>query len=598
MVMIFLLLFLNFVSNFVIFRARSALMEETTAHLRRAAVTISREVQARFPEPLNRMDIEKARNKNGLTSVTLLPVKPADQSQQARRDWFRAVTRRFPPSLHPDLADKLFRASIHELTRGNGAEYYYLYPIPAGAGGSLLVLTVDQPELAYLDDSRDTLMVVLIVAVGVVALVYAVLSRFMFRPFRRIKQQAEQAGRSVDGAEDETEAVVQEYENTINQLVRTKTELLRLNEEIRNRADSLELFNRYLMESSRSGVVTLDLYGRVVAINEIAVRLLDLGQDKLTDCHYSSLLAGREALIDDIGRAFQDESSGGYKEYVGLIESRPEAVLGVTSTEIQDRDQGQSGLLLMINDLTELAHLRNELENRNRLAALGEMAAGLAHQVRNSLGTISGYATLLKKRLMREDMSAESAESLLDETREANELIDRFLSFARPFEYTPRQIDLGHLVEECLDAFRVRQDPGAAEFKADCPSGLLLEADPVLLRQALGNLVDNAIKAYEVGSGPVEVVVERQDNQAVVSVRDYGCGIPSEEVDKIFTPFFSSRPAGTGLGLPLTTKIVDLHSGSLRVESEPGSGTRFSIALPLKQAEPAGVSRQEIPGPV
>lgn len=593
-----LLVFLNFVSNFVIFRARSTQQEETLNRLRMAAVAASREVQAKFPGTLTPAELERVRTQNGLAGLTLLPVKPADHSYQAKRDWFRTVLRRFPPTDHPDLADMLYRANLHELTRGNSSEYYYLYPIPAGAGGSLLVLTVDRPDLAYLDDSRNLLMVVLIGAVAIVALVYFLLSRFIFRPFRRLKETAKHAGRLVEDTADETEAVVEEYERVIKQLTETRTELLRLNAEARDRADSLALFNRYLMESSRSGVVTLDPVGKVLAVNDTAIAMLGFQPEReFTGASYTELFAGREQLTNDIKRTLLNDATQGYHEYSSKADQQPEAILGVTYTDIKDREHGPTGLLLMINDLTEVSQLRHELENRNRLAALGEMAGGLAHQIRNSLGAISGYATLLKKRLKREKLSTKPAEELLDETREAGELINRFLSFARPFEYSPSPTDLGRLVEECLESFRIRPDYGAVELRTTYQKGLLIEADPILLKQAVGNIIDNAINSYCDRRGLVEITVAMQSERAVLTVRDYGCGIPSDEVDRIFTPFFSARPSGTGLGLPLAAKIVDLHGGTIGVESEVGRGSRFTVSLALSTGEPTDRLQPEISRP-
>lgn len=594
MAIIFLLVFLNVVSNYVIFKARSAQQEETLAHLRRAAISVSRLVQMNYPQPLSPDGLKLVRSQNGLVGLNLIPVKPIDKSEESRRDWFRAVLRLFPPSLYPDMANKLYQADMQELTRGENSEYYYLYPIPAGAGNNLLVLTVDRADLAYLDDARHTLMVVLLSAVAIVLAVYVLLSRFMFRPFRRLRQQAEQAGRPVDDSEDETEAVVEEYQRVIEQLTESKTELLRLNEEVGLRADSLELFNRYLMESSHSGVVTLDLYGRVVAVNDTALKVLRISTGDFAGRKYEQLFVGHDELVADVSRALEDGTTLGYREYAGNADRQPDAQLGVTLTEILDRDREMTGLLLMINDLTEIGRLRTELENQKRLAALGEMAGGLAHQIRNILGTINGYATLLKKHLKEEKLSVGYATALLEESREADELINRFLSFARPFEYSPRITDVGQLVEECLESFRARQDDCSVELRTSFQVGVMAEADPILLKQAIGNLIDNAIQAYEGGRVMVEVGVGTESEMVVVTVRDRGCGISRENLDKIFTPFFSSRPSGTGLGLPLAAKIIALHGGMVEIDSEPGKGSEFKISFPLATEPSTGATRRKI----
>jgi signal transduction histidine kinase len=594
MAIIVLLLLLNLVTNVVVYKARSAQQDETSAQLRLAAIAISRLVQAEVPAPLAPDALDRAREQYGLSTLTIIPVQPADQSSAAMRDWFRTVTRKFPPTGHPGLADRLYRANINELTRGYGSEYYYLYPIPAGAGGNLLVLTTDRTDLAYLDDSREMLMIMLLASVGVAGIIYVFLFRFLFRPFRRIKKQAERAGRVVDDAEDDIEAVVAEYERIIGQLTATKTELERANIEISGRADALELFNSCLMESSHSGVITLNLAGEVLAANDIALSLLEIGENSPAGCNYRDLLVERPAIADDIAQALQSEAAPRYREYSGLIEDQPNTVLGVTLTDIRDQEHGITGLLLIINDLTELSRLRIELEGRNRLAALGEMAGGLAHQIRNSLGAISGFGTLVKRRLKGEGRNVEPVESLLEESKEAGELITRFLSFARPFEYAPFRIDLGDLLDECLESQRMRLSAPTCELIFSPRETVWVEADSVLLKQAIGNVLDNAIKAIEPGPGTVTVSLTVESDRAEIVIQDSGCGIPADELDKIFTPFFSSRPSGTGLGLPLAAKIVDLHAGKIEVQSELGRGTRFTLSLPCLETEPEARSRSKI----
>ena len=589
-----LLVFLNFVSNFVIFNVRSTLQEETLEQLRRAAVSVSREVQAQYPISLSPSELNRVREYNELDGLSLVPLKPVDNSYEARRSWFRAVMLKFPPSDYPELADKLYRAKIHELTRGEGDEYYYLYPIPAGAGGSLLVLTLERPNLAYLDDSRHMLMVVFLGSLLVVGLVYILLAKFIFKPFRRLKETAEQAGRPMTNDSDETEAVIEEYERVIRQLTKTRAELISLNEEVSRRADSLELFNRYLMDSSRSGIVTLDHDGEVAAVNDIAISMLGLDDaDKFVGFPYDQLFADCDPLIRDIEQALHEDEAWGYHEYADSTSDRGEISFGVTLTDIRNSDRKTTGLLLMINDLTEISRLRHELEGRKRLAALGEMAGGLAHQIRNSLGAISGYGTLLKKRLKRDGLSSDSAEQLLEETHEAGELITRFLSFARPFEYSAELVDLGRLVGESLESFGVRDDNEQVTLRTVLPNGVKVQADPILFKQAIGNLVNNAIDSYGTEGGEVEVRVETEANRGLIIISDQGCGIPAEKIDQIFTPFFSSRPSGTGLGLSLVAKILDLHSGHVSVQSVVGQGSRFTLSLPLDITHvPEGVAQE------
>lgn len=549
-------------------------------YLRQAALVISRTVQQKYPEPLAAYELDEIRKQYQLSQLLPAPARPAIRTADAMRSWLGSVLRRVPADRFPQLAEKLFSAEYNELTRGPGSEYYYLYPIPAGAGSELLILTVDRPGLAYFDDSRRVILYVQIAALAVVALVYFALSRFIFNPFRRLKEQAVKAGRLIEDADNETDAIVQEYETVIKQLKRNEAELLRLNAAIQSRAESLEQLNEYLLASSEFGIVTLNPEGTILAINPTAGRLLRLESKEFIESTFAGLPGELGELCEALSRAIETGTEIGYREYAGLFEDHPDVVLGVTISFIRNRNQNTVGLLVLINDLTELSRLRRELESRERLAALGEMAGGLAHQIRNSLGAISGYATLIRKRQVKAERPTETVSALLEETREAGGLIDRFLAFARPFEFTPELTSLDRLIEGSLGPFRVRDDCREMEFQTERCGGLEVMVDGVLMKQALGNIIDNAIGAYHHRRGLVKVSGGCLDDQAAITIEDYGCGIPPDELEKIYTPFFSSRPAGTGLGLPLARKIIDLHGGRISVESELGKGTRFTISWP------------------
>ena len=594
---IVLLLFaLNVTSNYVVYQDRTILREATLGHLRKAALGISRAVQAKSPEQLTRGEQLDLVKEYDLSDLNMVPSRPTGPSGAEKRAWLSSVIRRLPAGQLPSVAEKLFRAELNELTRGDGAEYYYLYPVPTAAGGNLLIVSVERERLASYDDTRVLVFAVQLLALVLAGVGYAYLSRYIFKPLRRIKEQAARAGRKVDDAHD-TEAIVGEYRAVIERLEQSEAELLRLNAAIQSKADSLEQFNQYLFESSHAGIVTLDPGGVVAGINETAARLFQLNEKKPEGRCYSELFAEAEELCEDLRRAVESGITTGYKEYRGFLQDHPEAVVGVTVSIILDKAQNRVGLLVLANDLTELVRLRRELESQNRLAALGEMAGGLAHQIRNSLGAISGYGTLLKRRLKREGLPVEPAETLLDETREAESLIGRFLSYARPLKYAPEICSLKRLIEDTIKQLRARDDSQGIEFSLSCPDDIQVPADDVLFRQVLCNVIDNAGNAYESRRGRIEITTEVTQDRAVVNIRDFGCGMAPDEVDRIFTPFFSSRPSGTGLGLPLVAKIVKLHGGRTEVTSTPGRGTCFTVSLPLESVHHDSANSPKTPQP-
>ena len=580
-VIICLLLFLNFASNYVIYQARSTERQEVFRQLRRASVGVSRAIQAVYPDLPGETELHALAGEYELKGITILPMSPTDRREDSRRDWFREVLRRYPPIEYPDLPDILYRAEIGGLTRGVADEYYHLYPVPSGDGSATLVLCTEQPRLAYLDDARSKLIAVALVSLLLVAGVYAGLSRFIFRPFRQIRHQAVEAGRPLTENDDDTEAVVEEYRHVIGELRRQQQELIALNEEIQGRAESLEDFNKYLVESSQAGIITIDRGGRVTAINDTAARLLQLPAGSGVGENVARVLNLYPGVAEAVQATLDGRLAGGYREFVASDPTGSESTLAATLSLILNRAQVEVGLLLVINDLTELNRLKGELEEGRRLAVLGEMSAGLAHQLRNSLGAISGYGTLLKKHLMGVPSDADHAVALLEECREAEELIGRFLSFAKPLDYAPQPVRLGELFTETVAQARMALASEGVSIVCGSVAPVEIFADPVLVKQALLNLVDNAVRACEGAGGTVELSARVDKDYVRIQVEDTGCGIAPEDLDRIFTPFYSSRPSGTGLGLPLVRKVVDLHSGQIRVRSEPGRGTGFTVILPL-----------------
>jgi signal transduction histidine kinase len=209
------------------------------------------------------------------------------------------------------------------------------------------------------------------------------------------------------------------------------------------------------------------------------------------------------------------------------------------------------------------------------------MAGGLAHQLRNSIGAIVGYATLVAKRMRRAELDTQPIESLADETREAERLIERFLSFTRPFKSELQVIQLRDVVSDSVQTIEVQQELQHISVRTNLELNQPVQADPLLLKQTLINLIENAANAYGGKRGEVRIGLTRHDTYAEITVADDGCGISPDQQEKIFTPFYSSRPGGTGLGLPLAARIIDMHGGQMHLDTEPGRGTTFIIRLPL-----------------
>lgn len=233
----------------------------------------------------------------------------------------------------------------------------------------------------------------------------------------------------------------------------------------------------------------------------------------------------------------------------------------------------------------ELRKAEVSLRRSERLAALGQLTAGLAHELRNPLGTIKASAEMLAKPSTRErpEVMSEMVEYIGSEVERMNGLVSSFLDFARPLKLHATQADLRPILDDVLRRLsETAQSRGVAVTTRLREGPFSFEFDPDLLRIALSNLTQNAIQASAAGKA-VEIRAEERGSNVLLFVSDQGEGIQPQHLENIFNPFFTTKPEGTGLGLPIVSKIVDEHHGRVTVFSEPGAGTTFELTLPKEQ---------------
>ncbi len=580
LLIIFILLFLTFISNMVIHKARVRLHDKWYANFNSATLAVNRAVAHYSPSPVPDSVRAELSSQYHLSGLLFVSSRPSDDSPTAKRRWIAAVVASLPQEQVPELADKLLSSEFGEITRGARDQYFMVSSAPERAGYPMVVVSMDLPEMAFLDDSSRLILIISLVSLVILGGMYLFLSRFIFAPFRRLREQAQRAGRAIDGAPHEADAVVADYQRAIDELHRNHEELLRLNAVISAKADTLQQFNEYVLKSTDSGVLTLDMSGVLLAINDTAAGMLGLVVTDTIGTGYQQLLVKTHSLKRVLDQVFESGVIPPYAE-----EQWPNGQVGVTMSFVCDHENRRVGLWILLFDLTEVTTLRTELENKNRLVALGEMAGGLAHQLRNSMGAISGYGTLVRKRLESTTQPTEQIESLLEETHQAELLIRRFLSFARPFDFSPTPVEIDSLVADIVESFRVRDDFDAITCTTHCDSHAQALVDALLFKQALGNLIENAALAYPDRKGNIDIETRCERSDVTIVVVDHGCGIPGNKLEHVFTPFYSSRPSGTGLGLPLAARIIDLHQGHLTLDSRPGQGTTATITLPCLKVQ-------------
>jgi len=231
------------------------------------------------------------------------------------------------------------------------------------------------------------------------------------------------------------------------------------------------------------------------------------------------------------------------------------------------------------NQADQILEIEDQLRRADRLSALGELAAGMAHEVRNPLASIRGTAEILQDGVAADDPRLEFARILVQETDRLNRVVQDFLSFARSAPEDSNRLDLNQLLDEILKLVLFQAEKSAVKVNFNPGPIPVVIGVGEKLKQVFLNLALNAIQAMPRG-GMLEVSTETDQGRALVRFRDNGCGIPGTELEQIFDPFFTTRRNGTGLGLAITCRIVRSHGGDIEVDSQVGRGTEFMIYLP------------------
>jgi signal transduction histidine kinase len=268
-------------------------------------------------------------------------------------------------------------------------------------------------------------------------------------------------------------------------------------------------------------------------------------------------------------------------------------VIGYTLSHVRNARGRAIGATLFFKDLTRVEQLEERERLRDRLAALGEMAAAIAHEVKNPLAGIEVMAGILKRQLPASEDAQTILADIIKEAKMANAIVLEVLDFVRPIRLQVEHIALPDVIRDAITMAESHAMRGDVQVAIDVPAGLpTVQGDPHQLRQLFTNLLTNAFEALG-GAGAVRISaagieaeepapgVERAGAMLQVVVADDGPGVPPEVVDRIFSPFFTTKPQGSGLGLAIVRKIVDAHDGRIDVSSKVGGGTTFRVTVPV-----------------
>ena len=349
-------------------------------------------------------------------------------------------------------------------------------------------------------------------------------------------------------------------------------------------AADLRVLHEDIIRCLSSGVMTVDLENHVLTLNEAGREILGARDSLALGANLDEIVPGLVAVLQTMA-----PGDSLYRTEVEIPRDNDSPlVLGLSISPLSSSVNKALGRVVSFQDLTQMRELEQSMARAERLAVIGSLAAGVAHEIRNPLASISGSIELLRAAHLPGD--EDNAALMTIVTREVdrlNTLVTDLLDYANPRPLELVTLELDALVRDTLRVFEQDRDFSGIEVQLGDRSdtGVTMIGDPEKLRQVLWNLLRNAAEAATEGGGNVRVDVTRSDDMAELSVTDDGPGIPAENVHRVFDPFFTTKDRGSGLGLAVVHELVMDHGGQIRVDSRSGRGTTFAVFLPRKQIE-------------
>lgn len=331
-----------------------------------------------------------------------------------------------------------------------------------------------------------------------------------------------------------------------------------------------------------SGVIAVGPRDEVLAANSAACRHLSVPPDSLRPGTPLASIESMQPLLEIVHAVARSRQPVARQEVMFRPNRSELRELGL-SIALLDGPAEYNGVILLFTDMTERRKLERAASVNRQLASLGELAAGVVHQLRNPLTIISGRAQILARKLKADPSAKDSLDAIRDECARMSDSVSRFLAFARPFEMKPGAASAEAIVERAFDLNRQKADAAGVELKAQLPPELSrMWVDPLRLAEAVSNVIDNAIDAVQ-SNGTVEVAVSQEDGTTTFEVRDTGPGIHLEPGEDLLSPFLTKKHDGTGLGLSVVQRIVSAQNGTVTYGNRPEGGAWFRIEVPTEQ---------------
>jgi PAS domain S-box-containing protein len=376
------------------------------------------------------------------------------------------------------------------------------------------------------------------------------------------------------------------YKNLEEKFEDLNLKLEKTNRELRQSLAEKDKISNYLnniLESLTSGVVAINLKGEITLFNRAAEEILGYKTDEVLGRQYGEVLGNGVKEMMTLPFTLKSKKSHINEEKEVLTKEGKKIPLGFSTSLLTDNDNNVLGAVEVFFDLSKLKQLEEEVTRVRTLAALGEMAATVAHEVKNPLGGIRGFADLLDRDLEESDPRKKSVEKIMEGVETLDRIVVSLLNYTKAIRLDLHQVEFASFIDEVIKFFEI--DLGREKKKIHIhrkypEKALLCRIDPEQFRQVMLNLLHNATQAMP-QEGTIVVEVNEEKKGVVLKISDTGMGMSKATLEKLFTPFFTTKEHGTGLGLSTVKKIVEAHRGDIKVESELGKGTTVFVRLSL-----------------
>ena len=370
---------------------------------------------------------------------------------------------------------------------------------------------------------------------------------------------------------------------TTSELTQQLEDTKRMEEETLAKYRYLYIHHRNIMTSINSGIIVINKEGVITTFNREAERVTGFLSSDMVG-RQATRFTGLQPLTDSLAATCCSGALCDSEEAMLTTANGELSHVGYTTSLLRDQNNEVAGAIATFRDLSEVKELRNQVQRSERLAFLGEMAASVAHEIRNPLNSISGFAQLICERLKPDDRLHNFAQIIVEEATRIEKIIAQTLHFVKDDTIPFESLDLNEVINSTASALREKLASGSITVTLDLNPYLpYIMGNEMQLRQVCTNLMVNAIQAMEHG-GEIKIDTNVNGGTVVATFEDSGPGVPRELREKIFNPFFTTKTNGTGLGLAVSQKILGDHGGVMKLVDKPGKGAVFELELPAHES--------------